>query len=67
MTRTQTGSQPCLYSPKYVCQKCRTRILTDDLEAVFVEELKGMIFSPDSIAGQLASVDTEIIERTALP
>jgi site-specific DNA recombinase len=53
-------------SPKYVCQKCRTKISTGDLEAVFVEELKGMIFSPDSIAGQLASVDTEIVERTAL-
>jgi hypothetical protein len=31
-----------------------------------VEELKGMIFSPESIAGQLAGVDTEIAERTAL-
>ncbi len=53
-------------SPKYVCQKCRTRISTDDLEAVFMEELKGMIFSPESIAGQLAGVDMEIVERTAL-
>jgi len=53
-------------SPKYVCQKCRTRISTEDLEAVFVEELKGMIFSPDSIAGQIAGADVEIVKRTGL-
>jgi site-specific DNA recombinase len=53
-------------SPKYVCQKCRTKITTDDLEAVFVEELKGMIFSPESLAAQLAEVDVEIVERTGL-
>jgi site-specific DNA recombinase len=53
-------------SPKYVCQKCRTKIPTDDLEAVFVEELKGMIFSPESVAAQLAGVDVEIVERTGL-
>jgi site-specific DNA recombinase len=53
-------------SPKYVCQKCRTKIPTDDLEAVFVEELKGMIFSPESVSAQLVGVDTEIIERTGL-
>jgi len=53
-------------SPKYTCQKCRTRIATDDLEAVFVEELKGMMFSPESLAVQLAGVDTEIGERTSL-
>ncbi|HEX4961664.1 MAG TPA: recombinase family protein [Thermoanaerobaculia bacterium] len=53
-------------SPKYVCQKCRTKIPTGDLEAVFVEELKGMIFSPESVAEQLVGVDTEIAERTGL-
>jgi site-specific DNA recombinase len=53
-------------SPKYVCQKCRTRIASDDLEVVFAEKLKEIIFSPDSIATQLVGVDTEIVERTAL-
>ena len=53
-------------SPKYVCQKCRTKIATDDLEAVFVEELKGMVFSPDSVTEQLSGVDREIAERTGL-
>lgn len=53
-------------SPKYVCQKCRMRITTDDLEVVFIEELKGMIFSPESLTAQLAGVDTEIAKRTAL-
>ncbi len=53
-------------SPKYVCQKCRTRISTDDLEAVFVERLQGLIFSPESVTEQLAGADTEIIKRTDL-
>lgn len=53
-------------SPKYVCQKCRTKIATDDLEAVFVERLQGLIFSPESAAEQLAGVDVEIVERTSL-
>lgn len=53
-------------SPKYVCQKCRTRITTDDLEAVFVEKLHELIFSPESAEEQLSGVDVEIAERTAL-
>jgi site-specific DNA recombinase len=53
-------------SPKYVCQTCRTKIPTDDLEAVFVEQLKEMVFSPESVAAQLAGVDVEIVEKTSL-
>jgi hypothetical protein len=37
----------------------RRKIPTDDLEALFVEELKGTIFSPESVAEQLVGVDTE--------
>jgi site-specific DNA recombinase len=53
-------------SPKYVCQKCRTRIATDDLEAVFVERLHELIFSPESAEEQLARVHVEIAEGAAL-
>lgn len=53
-------------SPKYVCQKCRTRIATDDLEAVFVERLHELIFSPESAEEQLTRVHVEIAERTSL-
>ena len=53
-------------SPKYVCQKCRTKIGTDDLEAVFVERLQGLVFSPESAAEQLVGMDTEIVKRTDL-
>jgi site-specific DNA recombinase len=44
-------------SPKYVCQKCRTKITTDNLEAVFVERLQGLVFSPESAAEQLAGME----------
>jgi site-specific DNA recombinase len=53
-------------SPKYTCQKCRTKITTSDLEAVFVEELNGVLFSADSIAAQLLQVDTEITAKQEL-
>jgi hypothetical protein len=32
-------------SPKYVCTKCRRKILTDDLEAIFHSQLKTLRFS----------------------
>jgi site-specific DNA recombinase len=53
-------------SPKYVCQKCRTRIATDDLEAVFVERIQELVFSPESVTEQLSGVDVEIVKRTGL-
>lgn len=53
-------------SPKYTCQKCRTKITTTDLEAVFAEELQGVVFSPESIAEQLLQVDAEITAQQEL-
>jgi len=32
-------------TPKYVCQKCKNRIPIVDLEAIFIDELKGYLVS----------------------
>ena len=40
-------------SPKYTCSKCRNKIPIKDLEAIFHEELRGFVFSPDEISGHV--------------
>ncbi len=37
-------------SPKYVCERCRTKIPSADLEAIFREQLHHILVSPDEIA-----------------
>lgn len=41
-------------SPKYTCHKCRNKIPTADLEAIFHDELKGFIFSEREIEKYLS-------------
>jgi site-specific DNA recombinase len=47
-------------SPKYICQKCRNKIPTADLEAVFQEQIKHLFFSPEDIATYLSRADDTI-------
>jgi len=47
-------------SPKYICQKCRHKIPTGDLEAVFAEQLQGFVLSPEDVAKHLGQADEEI-------
>jgi site-specific DNA recombinase len=47
-------------TPKYVCYKCRNKIAISDLEAVFIEQLKGFVLSPEDIASYLAQADDQI-------
>lgn len=53
-------------SPKWTCYKCRNKIPVRDLEAVFVEELRGFVCSPEAIDEHLAGVDHRIREKREL-
>jgi len=62
-----TGSFNKMYvpsnSPKYVCQKCRNKIETSDLEGIFHQQLKDFFFSSDEIGNYLNSADQMIKDR----
>lgn len=45
---------------KYGCQECRNKIPVQDLEAVFAEQLKGFVFSPEEVAAHLAQADEQL-------
>lgn len=51
---------------KYVCYGCRNKIPTDDLEAIFQEELRAFFFSPEEIAAHLLATDQTIREKDEL-
>jgi site-specific DNA recombinase len=53
-------------SPKYVCRACRNKIPIGDLEAVFHEQLKQFLLSPDDVAAHLHQADDTIQEKQAL-
>ena len=59
IVRCHCGAKMYVYSesPKYVCKKCRNRIGIGDLEAVFQEQLKGFLLSPDDVAAYLSRAD----------
>lgn len=48
----------------YICEACRTKIAEGDLEAVFHEQLRGFLVSPDEIAGYLAQADEVLQAKT---
>lgn len=53
-------------SPKYTCQKCRNKIPKDDLEAVFIEQIKHFSISPGEISAHLERASTTIQGRAEL-
>jgi site-specific DNA recombinase len=53
-------------SPKYVCQSCRNKIPTVDLEEVFKGQLQGFILDPVEIKEQLESSDRHLAEKKEL-
>jgi site-specific DNA recombinase len=59
VVRCHCGQKMYVYSesPKYVCKKCRNRIGIGDLEAVFQEQLKGFLLSPEDVANYLSRAD----------
>jgi len=53
-------------SPKYVCGKCRNKIPAEDLEAVFVEQLKSFFLSRSEITAHLDKADAGLHEKEEL-
>lgn len=53
-------------SPKYVCLQCRNKIPVEDLEAVFVEQLKSFFLSREEITTHLDKADAGLSEKEEL-
>ena len=53
-------------TPKYVCWTCRNKIPVVDLEAIYVEQLKGFFLSADDIAAEIKKGDRNITEKEKL-
>lgn len=53
-------------TPKYVCKACRNKIPITDLEAVFHEQLKSFLFSPEELARHLNQADSRVKETEEL-
>lgn len=53
-------------SPKYTCQGCRNKIPADDLEAVYVEQLKGFFTSSDEISSHLDKANESLAAKGEL-
>lgn len=51
-------------TPKYVCEKCRSRIPCVDLEAIFLDELKGFFANPERLAGHLKAAHEKTTEKS---
>lgn len=50
-------------SPKYICQKCKNKIPTADLENIFHEELKGYFADPEPIARHFLAAKQSVSEK----
>ncbi len=50
--------------PKYVCYRCRNKIKIEDLEAVFLDQLKDFFLNPDQVA-QYVDQSDNVLEGKA--
>lgn len=55
-------------NPKYVCRNkdCRQKISCEDLEAVFIDELRNYFISPDRMERYLVEAHTEVQQKESL-
>lgn len=53
-------------NPKYTCQKCRHKIPVDDLEAIYLEQLKDFLLSEKDMNAYLQQADDVIVDKTEL-
>lgn len=59
-------AMPSNRTPKYICQKCRNKIVATDLEEIFQNELKKFFFSPQDIQASLEETDRALKEKENL-
>jgi site-specific DNA recombinase len=52
-------------SKKYTCAKCKNKIVADDLEAIFYEQLKAYFDAPERIARHLESAKRNLVDKEA--
>jgi site-specific DNA recombinase len=57
---------PLSNSVKYTCQTCRRRIHPNDLEGIFLSQLRGIVLSPERLAEHIQQADAEVGEKAAL-
>jgi site-specific DNA recombinase len=50
-------------SDKYTCYSCRNKVAIDDLEHIFVEQLKGFLLSPDEVDAYVEEANQTLRER----
>src|SRR5207249_3703373 len=55
-----TKMYPHSKSPKYVCRSCRNKMPIEDLEAIFHEQLRSFVLSPEAIAQHLEDANEGI-------
>jgi site-specific DNA recombinase len=53
-------------SPKYVCAACKNKIPIDDLEAVFRDQLRNFVISPEEVAAHNEAADEARHEKERL-
>ena len=50
-------------SQKYTCPACRNKMPIDDMEHIFIEQLKGFLLSPSEVENYLTEANATIQER----
>lgn len=53
-------------SPKYVCKKCRNKILAEDLEAIYHSQLKSFVISDELISEHMSQSTSLLKEKEQL-
>lgn len=47
----------------YICAECRNKVGEEDLELVFIEQLRGYVMSPEQVATNLEQADRELVGK----
>lgn len=50
-------------SKNYVCGACRNKMPIDDMEHIFIEQIKGFLLSPEEVEGYLKGAHDALAER----